>query len=193
MSKHAIAQAAAGIMHDQCLQDYALAKRKALESLNLPAHTALPENQLINAALKERIALFATDADREWQDKLRAAALQASNFLAAFPHYIGGSLAFDAAKQEDRLEVHLYDDTPEPLLWQLQENGIPYREQERVVRINRNSENCYPCFSFVANDVPISITVFPDSRPRPRPCDIDGSPMPRLKPQALQATPTESS
>ncbi|MDD9893428.1 MAG: hypothetical protein OXT49_07985 [Gammaproteobacteria bacterium] len=181
MSKHDIAEAAARIMHDQCLQDYGLAKRKALEALSLPAHSALPENQLINAALQEHMALFATAADHEWTEKLIEAAKQASIFLANFPHYIGGSLAFKAAKQEDRLEIHLYDDTPESLLWQLQDHGIPYREQERIVRINRNTEVSYPCFSFVANDVPVSITVFPDSRPRPRPCDIDGSPLPRIK------------
>lgn len=182
MSKQLIAQTAARIMHEQCLQDYGLAKRKALESLGLPAHTALPENQLINAALQEHLALFATDADNQWAKALTNAAQQASAFLQDFTHYIGGSLASQTAKEEDRLEIHLYHDTPEALLWHLQDNHIPYREQERVVRINRNTESSFPCFSFVADNIPVSITVFPDSRPRPRPCDTDGSPLPRIKP-----------
>lgn len=172
-------------MHDQCLQDYGLAKRKALDALNLPAQTALPENRIINDALREHMALFATDADKKWQAALNAAAKNASAFLQDFPHFIGGSLAFRAPKLEDRLEILIYSDNTESLLWHLQEHSIPYREQERIVRISRREEQSYPCFSFVANEVPVSLTVFPDHRPRPRPCDVDGEALPRLKPSQL--------
>lgn len=185
MTKAAIADTAARIMHEQCLQDYGLAKRKALESLGMPPQSTLPENRLINEALQKHMALFSSNADRAWQDKIKQAAQQASEFLQGFNHYVGGSLAFNAVKQEDRLEIQLYHDNTEVLLWHLQEHRIPYREQERSVRISRKHEQSYPCFSFVAGDVPVSITVFPDCRPRPRPCDIDGEALPRLKPSQL--------
>lgn len=183
MAKQAIAEAAAKIMHHQCLQDYGLAKQKALDSLGLPGNTPLPENQLINRALQAHLALFASDADKHWAEQLEDAAQQASHFLAPFVHYIGGSLASQTAKQEDRLEILLYVDCTEELLWRLQEYNIPYREQERVVRTSRKQEGSYPCFSFVANNIAVSITVFPNSKPRLRPCDIDGTPLPWRKPK----------
>ena len=186
-SKQIIAEAAARIMHQQRLQDYGLAKRKALESLESAQHSAMPENRLINKALQEYIQCFGNAADKDWETQLTTAAKEASAFLNEFPHYVAGSLASQVAKLDDRLEIHLYSDSTEPLLWRLQDHDIPYREQERVVRINRQTEYSYPCFSFVANNIPVSITVFPDSRPRPRQCDIDGSPMPRLKPTQLAA------
>lgn len=185
MTKTAIAETAARIMHEQCLQDYGLAKRKALEALSLPLQSTLPENRLINQALQKRLTRFATDADRAWQQQIKQAALNASEFLAHFNHAFGGSLAFNAIKQEDRLEILLYHDQTEALLWHLQDHSIPYREQERILRISRNQEQNYPCFSFVAGEVPVSITVFPDSRPRPRPCDTDGEALPTLKPSRL--------
>lgn len=182
-----IAQTAARLMHQQRLQDYGIAKRKALESLGLSTREALPENRLIDEALQQQLALFASEADREWAVKLQQTAQDASDFLADFRHYIGGSLASQTCKQDDRLEVHLYCDAPENLLWALQENQIPYDESQRVVRVGRQQEKEFPCFSFVANDVAVSITVFPDSRPQARPCDTDGSARPRLKPQQLRA------
>lgn len=184
-AKWEIAQAAARIMHQQRLQEYGIAKRKALESLGLPHREALPENKLVDEALKEQLALFANEADRNWSTALLQAAQDASEFLAGFSHYIGGSLASQTSKQDDRLEVHLYCDTPEALLWVLQDNSIPYDESQRVVRIGRQVEKEFPCFSFVANSIAISITVFPDTRPQARPCDTDGSPRPRLKPKQL--------
>jgi hypothetical protein len=186
-NKQELAEIAARIMHQQRLQDYGVAKRKALETLATTPQTAMPENRLINEALQRYIACFGNADDQNWAAQLKRSAKEASAFLSEFPHYIAGSLASNIAKLDDRLEIHLYSDSTEPLLWTLQDHHIPYREQERVVRINRQTEASYPCFSFVANDIPVSITVFPDSRPRPRQCDIDGSPMPRLKPKQLGA------
>lgn len=185
--KWEIAQTTARLMHQQQLQDYGLAKRKALETLGLSARETLPENRLVDQALQEHLSLFATDADLAWTQHLKQTANHASEFLVNFRHYIGGSLASQTSKQQDRLELHVYCDTPESLLWALQENQIPYDESQRVVRINRQQEREFPCFSFVANEVAVSITVFPDSRPQARPCDSDGSARPRLKPQQLQA------
>lgn len=183
--KWEIAQTAARIMHQQRLQEYGIAKRKALESLSLAAREALPENKLVDEALKEQLALFASEADRNWSAALLQAARDASSFLADFSHYIGGSLASQTSKQDDRLEIHLYCDTPEALLWALQDNSIPYDESQRVIRVGRQIEKEFPCFSFVANNIAVSITVFPDTRPQARPCDTDGSPRPRLKPKQL--------
>lgn len=184
--KWEIAQTAARLMHQQSLQDYGIAKRKALESLGLPSRQALPENQQVDEALRQQLALFASEADKQWKQKLQQAATNASEFLKTFRHYIGGSLASQTCKQDDRLEIHLYCDTAEPLLWSLQDNQIPYVEGQRVIQIGRRQEQEFPCFSFVADEVAVSITVFPDTRPQARPCDSDGSPRPRLKPSQLK-------
>lgn len=185
--KWEIAQTAARLMHQQSLQDYGIAKRKALESLGLPSRQALPENSLIDEALRQQLALFASEGDKLWSTKLQQAALNASDFLQDYRHYIGGSLASKTCKQDDRLEIHVYHDTAEPLLWTLQEHRIPYDESHRVIQVGRQQEREYPCFSFVADEVAVSITVFPDARPQARPCDTDGKPRPRLKPSQLKA------
>ena len=70
-----IAAAAARIMAEEGIDDFALAKRKAARRVGAPASEALPANEEIEAELREYLALYQADEHPERVAGLRRLAL----------------------------------------------------------------------------------------------------------------------
>ena len=69
--KHQIAAAAATMVVEEGLE-YGPAKRRAVKQLGLPARTALPDNDLVESAVRDYIALFCADTQPAELAALRA-------------------------------------------------------------------------------------------------------------------------
>lgn len=106
-----IAVAAAALVVDDGL-DYGQAKRRALKGLGLPPRTALPDNLLVEAAVREHIAIFHADTQPGELRALRELALQWMERLAEFNPHIGGAVWHGTATQHSDIYLQLFADDP---------------------------------------------------------------------------------
>jgi hypothetical protein len=84
--------------------------------------------------------------------------------------------------------LHLYSDQPHEVLAFLDERGIPYEEQQRRLRLDRNVARDVPALVFRAGDTPIDLTLLPYDQLRQAPLDRTGDkPMQRATLAGLQA------
>src|SRR5262245_46456314 len=87
-----IAAAAARIMAEDGIDDFALAKRKAARQLGAPDTQSLPANEEIELALREYRALYQPTEHAERTDELRRLALEAMQALERFRPYLTGAV-----------------------------------------------------------------------------------------------------
>ena len=126
-----LAREAARVMIEGGIQDFALAKRKALERLRLPASSPLPRNTEIEDARHEYQRLFGGEDRARRVADLRAAAVEAMRELAPFRPRLTGPLLSDAADGHSVVCLHLFADSAEDVGWFLMERGIPHRNSEQ--------------------------------------------------------------
>ena len=176
-----VAQEAARIILDEGINDYQLAKHKALERIGVHDRGALPRNIEIEQAIREHRQLFFTEADYRHQSKLWHAALAAMERLRNFRPRLVGSLLEGTAGRHSHVNLHVYSDAVEEILFVLLDLGIAYRSVER--RINFGSEvRCYPGLQFMEADIEVLAVVFSHKENRQTPLSaIDGKPMRRAE------------
>src|SRR5438270_14025579 len=85
-----IAAAAARLMAEDGIDDFALAKRKAARQLGAAQTEALPRNDEIEAELSAYRALYQADEHPELIEELRGIALDAMQTLEQFSPYLTG-------------------------------------------------------------------------------------------------------
>lgn len=176
-----VAQEAARIILDEGINDYQLAKRKASERIGVNDRGALPRNIEIQQAIREHQQLFFTKADYLHQFKLWHAALSAMKRLRDFQPRLVGSLLEGTAGRHSHVNLHVYSDAVEEILFLLLDVGIAYRSVER--RINFGSEvRCCPGLQFLEADIEIVAVVFSHKENRQSPLSaVDGKPMKRAE------------
>jgi hypothetical protein len=114
-----IAQAAAALVVDEGL-DYGQAKQRALKALGLPPRTPLPDNERVEAAVLEHIALFHADTQPQVLHALRTLALQWMQRLQAFQPLLGGAVWHGSATAFSDIVLQLFSDDPKAVeLWLL--------------------------------------------------------------------------
>jgi hypothetical protein len=174
-----IAQEAARIILEEGVSDYGHAKRKAAQRLGLESGRNLPRNGEVEQAVLDRRRLFDTDADRARDlSRLRTAA-QAMRQFAAFSPRLVGALLRGSGHANAPIELHVFSDDVEAVALTLLDAGIPYRADERRLRMRERSMPI-PVFSFVAGDAAIDMLVFPyDGLRQAPPSPVDGRPMSR--------------
>ena len=167
-------------MVEEGVRDYQLAKRKAIQRLNLPWDKNLPGNDEIEAALTDYLRLFhgaRLEADRR---RLRRLALDAMQFLERFDPRLVGAVLAGTVIADTPVQLHVTADTPEMVgLW-LQEHGIPFEQGERRARFNGERQENVPQFRFTADGVTVELYVFTLEEARAAPLSpVDGKPMKR--------------
>ena len=174
-----VAQEAARIILDEGINDYQIAKRKALERIGVVDRAALPSNIEIEQAIREHRQLFFTEADYLHQSKLWHAALLAMKRLRDFKPRLVGSLLDGTAGRHSQVNLHLYSDAVEEILFLMLDTGIAYRSVER--RINFGTEvRSYPGLQFIEADIEVLAIVFSYKENRQSPLSaVDGKPMRR--------------
>jgi len=70
----------------------------------------------------------------------------------------------------------------------LDEQGIPYEQHDRCLRLTRDDARDFPAFQFSAGAIPVDVTVLPLALLRQAPLERGGDkPMPRARLAALDA------
>ena len=123
--KEQIAAAAAAMVVEVGLE-YGPAKRRALKQLGLPARTALPDNDLVEAAVRDYIALFCADTQPAELAALRELALLWMQRMAEFRPFLGGAVWRGTATRLSDIYIQLFCDDPKSAEIALIEHQVDY-------------------------------------------------------------------
>ena len=129
--------------------DYGPAKRKAAQALGRGRGQALPDNDQVEDAVREYIALFCADTQPQELEALRRVALQWMERLAAFRPHLMGAVWRGTATRLNPVHLQLYCDDPKSAELALLDLGVRYEvgtasgprgEAVDVLRIEARSE-----------------------------------------------------
>ena len=176
-----IAQEAARIVCEELMTDYGAAKKKALARLGLPPRTALPDNAQVQQAVIEYQQLFGGAKYREHLHRMRAAALQAMQLLAAYSPRLAGAVVTGAVTTAHHVQLHAACERAEQLEIFLQNRGAKVEQDERNYRYPGGREERIPVVSFEMAGVGIDVAVFDHEGAHQVPLNpLDGKPFRRL-------------
>jgi len=124
--KSEIAAVAAAYVVDEGAA-YGDAKKQALRQLGLGPRTPLPDNDQLEAAVREHIALFAADTQPQELLALRRLALPWMERLLEFRPYLGGAVWHGTATRHSDIYLHLFcDDSKSAEIW-LIDHGVSFQ------------------------------------------------------------------
>lgn len=118
-----IAALAARLIAEEGL-DYSAAKKRAARHFG--ARTPLPSNDLVEAQLREHIALFCADTQPRELHALRQEALYWMERLAAFHPHVGGAVWRGTATRHNAVLLDMYCEDPKALEMRLIDERITY-------------------------------------------------------------------
>ena len=125
-----IAAAAARIMAEDGIDDFALAKRKAARHLGAPDTEALPANDEIEAELRAYRSLYQSEEHPERIETLRRAALEAMRLLERFSPYLTGPVLAGTAGPYAEIELQLFPESVKEVEIFLLDRDIAYSTSE---------------------------------------------------------------
>jgi len=105
-----IAAAAARLMAEDGVEDFALAKRKAARQLGAEDTQSLPKNEEIEAELRAYQSLYQGEEQRERIQYLRRCALEAMQLLERFRPYLAGPVLSGTAGRYSDIDLQLFTD-----------------------------------------------------------------------------------
>lgn len=120
-----IAAVAARLVVEEGLE-YAAAKRRAIKQLGLHARTPLPDNAVMDAAVREYIAVFCPETQAAELQALRTLALLWMDRLAAFRPHLGGAVWHGTATQHSDVYIQLFCDDPKSAELVLLDHRVDY-------------------------------------------------------------------
>jgi hypothetical protein len=125
-----IAAAAARIMAEEGIDDFARAKRKAARRLGAADSEALPANDEIEAELRDYLALYQAEEHPERIGELRRIALEAMRVLERFSPYLTGPVLAGLAGPYAQIELQLFPESSKEVELFLLDRGIAYEASD---------------------------------------------------------------
>jgi hypothetical protein len=125
-----IAAAAARLMAEDGIDDFALAKRKAAKQLGALESQALPGNDEIEAELRAYLALYQAEEHPQRVAELREIALDAMRTLERFSPYLTGPVLKGIAGPYAEIELQLFPDSIKEVEIFLLDRNIAYTTHE---------------------------------------------------------------
>ncbi len=126
-----IAAAAARIMAEDGIDDFALAKRKAARQLGLDEAHSLPRNEEVEEQLRAYQALYQDEDQQECLAELREMALELMQELADFRPYLVGPVLKGTAGRHSGIDLQLFTDDPKAVEFFLINHRIPYEASQK--------------------------------------------------------------
>jgi len=120
-----IAAVAARLVVEEGLE-YAAAKRHAAKQLGLPSRGLWPDNAMLDAAVREHIAIFCEDTQAIELQVLRRLALVWLDRLADFRPHLGGAVWHGTATRHSDIYIQLFCDDPKAAEWALLDRRVDY-------------------------------------------------------------------
>ncbi|MBK1717411.1 hypothetical protein [Thiocystis violacea] len=169
--KERLAYEAARIMVEQALPDFESARRKAAERTGVLDRRHWPSNEVIRDAVLTQRRLFLGSAQARESQTLRREAVQAMRMFEDFHPRLIGSVLMGVGDRHGGVELFLFADRPEDVLFVLAEKRIPWREAERALRYSGGQRGTHPAFRFMAGETPFELIVLPARARRHPPLD----------------------
>jgi hypothetical protein len=154
-----IAAAAARIMAEEGIDDFALAKRKAARRLGASDSEALPANDEIEAELRDYLALYQAEEHPERVGELRRLALEAMREFERFSPYLTGPVLAGLAGPYAQIELQLFPESSKEVELFLLDRGINYEATDE----RRYTGDRTRAVALIATDwqgVPLRLSVF---------------------------------
>jgi hypothetical protein len=123
--KAEIASLAARLVVEEGLE-YGPAKRRAVKQLGVAGRAALPDNNAVELAVEEYIAIFCADTQPVELRVLRALALQWMERLEAFRPHLGGAVWRGTATRLSDIYIQMFCDDPKSAEIALIDKGIRF-------------------------------------------------------------------
>jgi hypothetical protein len=154
-----IAAAAARIMAEDGIDDFALAKRKAARQLGAAQTEALPKNDEIEDELRAYRALYQAAEHPERIAELRRIALDAMQALARFNPYLTGPVLKGTAGPYAEIELQLFPESPKEVELFLLERRLAFTTHEGR-RFSGDRAHAMSVFSLAWEGASLKLSVF---------------------------------
>ena len=154
-----IAAAAARIMAEDGIDDFALAKRKAARQVGAEEGQGLPANEEVEAELEAYRALYQADEHPGRIAELRRAALSVMRALEQFNPYLTGPVLAGHAGPYAEIELQLFPESAKELEIFFLERNIAYATRE-VRRYSGGRARDVSVFSLTWEGLPVKVSVF---------------------------------
>jgi len=154
-----IAAAAARIMAEDGIDNFALAKRKAARQLGATDSEALPRNDEIEAELRAYRALYQEGEHPQLIAELREVALEAMRALERFHPYLTGPVLKGTAGPYADIDLQLFPESSKDVELFLLERGIVFETQEGR-RYSGDRAHAVSVFTLLWQDTPLRLSVF---------------------------------
>jgi hypothetical protein len=154
-----IAAAAARIMAEEGIDDFALAKRKAARRLGAADSESLPANDEVEAELRDYLALYQAEAHPQRIGALRRAALEAMRALERFSPYLTGPVLSGIAGPYAEIELQLFPESSKEVELFLLDRGVAYEASDER-RYTGDRARAVAVISTQWQGVPLRLSVF---------------------------------
>src|SRR3954462_5035002 len=155
----AIAAAAARLMAEGGIDDFALAKRKAARQLGATEKQALPGNDEVEVALRAYLDLYQAQEHPERIKELRSIALSLMVELREFTPYLIGPVLKGLAGPYAEIELQLFPDSAKDVEIFLLNRDIAFTTQEGK-RYSGDRARAVSLISLAWDGVPVRLSVF---------------------------------
>lgn len=183
-----IAYEAARIMTEYQSDNIAYACQKAAAKLGVSRRQQMPTREEVEEALREQQWLLRGDEQQQALLRLRQSALQAMQALHRFNPMLVGSVFQGTADTNSHVQLHLFADTPEDVLFALSDLQIPWQEKQRTLNFRNGDRREIPSFQFSADGVVFELLVLSARMLHNRPLDpLDNQPIQGVNLKQLQA------
>jgi len=154
-----IAAAAARIMAEEGIDDFALAKRKAARRLGARDSEALPGNEEIETALRDYRALYQADEHPERTAELRRIALDAMRAFERFSPYLTGPVLTGLAGPYAEVDLQLFPESTKDVELHLLDLGIAFEASDER-RYTGDRARAVAVISLDWQGIPLRLAVF---------------------------------
>jgi len=174
-----IAGVAARLISENGIADYALAKRKAAQSLGLPEDTELPENGEVETELHSFHRLFHDKEQATTLTHLRQKACEIMAFVQRFVPYLTGAVLDGTAGRYAEIDIQLYTDSAKDVEIFLLNQKIDY------AHATPRSDRAEAVLTIHSEGIPINLIVYPSREERVTHRSRDGRVRPRARLEAV--------
>jgi hypothetical protein len=128
--RSSIASAAARLIAEDGITDYAFAKRKAARNLGLPDTVALPDNAEVEEELRIYQRLFQGNEQSERIARLRRHAARLMSLLDPYSPYLTGSVLEGTAGRYAEIDIQVFADSAKEVEIFLLNHQFEYEHRE---------------------------------------------------------------
>lgn len=154
-----IAAAAARMMAEDGIDDFATAKRKAAKAFGAFDTQSLPGNDEIEAELRTYLALFRREEHADRLAELRAIAVEVMQELAAFRPYLAGAVLKGIPGRYADIDLQVFAENPKAVELHLINGGIPYETGEQRFWLGDDPRSV-SVLTLDWHGVPVNVAVF---------------------------------